>query len=115
MAIKDYLSHDELQHIEHVNKVLEAHLDLVNTVFKLSEDRFAEITRSFSEFVIALKTVQMEMGRVVTHIYQSARDVRQATGGIQEITAFTDAIEKLDKILDDKLIEKLRKFTSEEK
>jgi hypothetical protein len=111
MSIKDYLSHDELQRIEHTNKILEAHLELVNTVFTLSEDRFATILKSYTEFITALKTVQAEMGRVVTHIYQSARDIKQATGGVQDIMAFCDALDKLNKILDDKMIEKIKKVT----
>lgn len=111
MSNREYLSHDELQHIEYSNKVLNEHLETVNVVCSLSEEKIQHLLSGLNDYLAALKAIQYEMGQVVNNIYKSSRELKQAVGNPQEITTYVEAVNKLDKLLDDKLIQKLRRIS----
>ena|SRR5215471_21211878 len=110
----DYLSHDELQHIEHVNKVLQDHLDIVNSVTKLSEEAIQKFIGNYQQHVSMLRDIANSMGKVAQDIYNSTREIKVVTSGTQEIINYCQAVVRLNEILDDKLIEKLRRISTKE-
>jgi hypothetical protein len=109
---KDYLTQAELQHIEHVNKVLNDHLELVNAVTSLTEEKIANLITAYRGYVRELATIQKEMGEVVQNIYRSSREIGHATGKTTEIMSFYDQVGKLDKLLTPELMEKLKRLTN---
>jgi vacuolar-type H+-ATPase subunit D/Vma8 len=109
---KEYLTQAELQHIEHVNKVLNDHLELVNAVTSLTEEKIATLITAYRGYVRELATIQKEMGEVVQNIYRSGREIGHATGKTNEIMAFYDQVNKLDKLLTPELMEKLKRLTN---
>lgn len=113
MAQQTYLSHDELQHIEHCNKVLESHLEVVNAVTSLSEEKIHAMLAAYNGYVHELRNVQNVLGEIVTNIHRSLTQLKGVVGGTQDVMSYTQAVSKLDSLLDDKLIEKLRRITGD--
>jgi esterase/lipase len=107
-------SHDELQRIEHLNKVLEQHLELVNTVTTLSEEKIQDMLKNYQTYVHVLREVQVALGDIVTNIHRSMSQLKGVTGGAQDIMSYVQAASKLNDLLDDKLIAKLRRITHAE-
>lgn len=107
---KEYLSQAELQHIEHVNKVLNEHLELVNAVTSLTEEKISNLIISYRGYVRELAEIQKGMGEVVQNIYRSGREIGHATGKTNEIMAFYDQVAKLDKLLTPELMAKLERL-----
>lgn len=107
-----YLSHDELQHIEHANKILKDHLDLVSATTQLSEERIQNFISAYRQYVVEIKDIATALGKAVENIHNSTREMKVITGSSQQITEYCQAIVKLDQLLDEKLIEKLKRIIS---
>ena len=109
---KENLSQAQLQHIEHCNKVLEAHRELVTMVVNETEavlNTYLPILGTYINGIVALRT---ELGNEVRHILNSSKELRHAAGSVNELIQFMSAIEKLDKLLTPELVEKIRKLAS---
>lgn len=102
------LSHDELQHIEHANKALKEHLELVNLVVNESEALFNNYLPILQTYINGIAQVSKLFGEEVKQIYNSSRELRVATGGVQDVMNFISAVQKLDALLTPELIGKLR-------
>lgn len=105
-----YLSHDELQHIEHANKILEAHEELVKKVTNETEQMLNTYLPIVRGYVTTLFGIQKDFGEVVSNIVKSSREVSLVTSNTNNIENFCAAIIKLDALLTPEMIEKLNKI-----
>lgn len=108
---KAYLSQDELQHIEHCNKVLEAHHELVTKVISETQEKLNNYLPIVSTYVNAIADVRRAFGEEVKHILQSNRQLQIVTGSAQDVINFTSAVVKLNQILTPEFIEKLQRIS----
>lgn len=106
-----FLTHDELQHIEHTNKILQEHADLVKKVTEESEVYLSTYLPTFTAFLENVRFIRNEFGKEVVHILHSSREISMVTKNTQNIIDFVTAVGKLNQILTPELIEKLNKIT----
>ena len=109
------MGHDELQHLEHCNKILEEHLELVQKVTNETESLLNTYLPILSGYVRAVVEVQMNFGKAVVEITRSAREVKVITSGSQEIENFVAAAVKLNNVLNDELMLKIIKLAKDKK
>lgn len=107
------LSEDELQRIEHLNKMLLEHQEIVNKVVNETEQLLNNYVPIISTYVQSIGKVAHLFGEHVTNIIKSSRQLGIVTGTVQDVSNFIASAEKLDKILTPELIEKLRKISHE--
>lgn len=105
------MSQAELQHLEHCNKALEAHLEIVTAVVNESEKLLNNYLPIVQEYVSVIGAVTHSFAEHVANIYSSSREMKVATGGAQELINFMATVDKLDKMLTPELLEKLRKVS----
>lgn len=110
---KTFLTEEELQHIEHCNKVLKEHAELVRLTIESTTELFNNYVPTLNGYVKAVATVKHEFGEQVTSIIQSSRQLKIATGNVQEIISFMSAVIKLNEILTPELVEKLRRLSKD--
>lgn len=108
------LTQTELQHIEHCNKILKEHLDLIRMTTEESKKLFESYNPSLHDYVKVIHGIQIEFARIVMEIVKSGKDLRGITGGSQELANYMHAAIKLNAILDDKLIEKIIRLTKDD-
>lgn len=101
----------ELQHIEHINKVLEEHQEIVNKVVNETEQLLNNYVPIVSAYVASLRDITVSFGASVTNIVQSTRQLGIVTSNTQDLGHFIAAIQKLDAILTPELIEKLQRIS----
>lgn len=107
------LTQAELQHIEHCNKVLKEHLEFVKQVTDETKAAFDTYLSSIQEYVSIITACQIAFGRAAMEMLKSAKELRAATGGHQELINYTQAAVKLDEALSDELIQKIIKLQME--
>ena len=107
------LSEAELQRLEHINKMLLEHQEIVNKIVNDTEQLLNNYVPIISAYVQAIGEVTHTFGEHVTNIIKSSRQLGIVTGTVQDVSSFISAAEKLDKILTPELIEKLRKISHE--
>lgn len=105
------LTEAELQHIEHCNKVLREHKELVELTVNETERLFDNYLPVLTEYINHVVEVRTKFGNEVSHIIQSSRSLGIVTGKVADVINFCSAIEKLDKLLTNDLVEKLRRIT----
>lgn len=104
------LSHDELQKIEHTNKVLKDHLELVQVCTKDSDRMIGDYTANIRGYINILVEIRTQLGNEVKHVINSTRELGIVISNTQNIHNFCSAIGKLDKLLTPELIEKLNRL-----
>lgn len=107
------LTHDELQLIEHSNKILKDHLEIVETVVNQTEgllNNYIPILKAYVQSIVAIRT---DLGNEIVNIVQSTRQVALVTNNTQNIINFTQAVSRLNEILTPELISKLNKIAGE--
>lgn len=109
---KGYLTHEELQYIEHANKVLENHKKLVSEIINETENLLNDYIPIMSTYVNAIKDIQMEFGVAVKNIVYSAREVKIITSGSQEIQQFITAVSKLEQVMNNEFTKKVIELTT---
>lgn len=109
-----YLSHEELQHIEHCNIVLKEHLEIVRAVVNESESLLHTYLPILNEYVRSVGKVTQEFGENVSNIYRSSRELKVSVGSTPEVINFIATVQKLDALLTPELIVKLRRITKDE-
>lgn len=107
------ITHEELQRIEHANKVLEEHLELVTKVVNETEGMLNNYVPILSAYVHSVIEVQKSYTESVAGIIRSTRELGIITGKTPDVLAFIGAIRKLDEILTPELVEKFRRLTSD--
>lgn len=106
------LTQAQLQHIEHCNKVLNEHLELVQAVVNASEGLLNTFVPVLSEYCRQVAAVGHEFGTDCNNIYKSSRELKIAVGGVQDIVTFMDQVKRLDAMLSPELLEKLRRISN---
>jgi hypothetical protein len=106
-----YMTHEELQHIEHCNKILKDHLECIKVVVEQSELALNNYIPVLRTYVNAITEIRTAFGNEVTHIFQSTRQLGLVTKNSQDIHNFVQAVMQLDKILTPSLVEKLNAIT----
>lgn len=107
------LTQAELQHIEHCNKVLQEHQELVTTVVNETEGLLNNYVPILSTYVKSIAGIRQMLGEEVAHVIQSTRQLSIVTKNTQEIHDFVQAVMKLDAILTPSLIDKLSRLAKE--
>jgi hypothetical protein len=107
------LSHDELQHIEHSNKILFEHQEIVNKIVNETESMLNTYVPILKAYVESISTIRVALGQEVMHIIQSTREIGIVTKNTQDIMNFCQALNKLDALLTPELITKLKKISGE--
>lgn len=97
---------EELQQIEHLNKVLREQKELANVVTKEVKVDLDNHIRILRDYANALSTIQHSMGESIKNIYKSAQEVRRATSSAQEILTFCQAVMKLEATLNNPDVQK---------
>lgn len=115
MSNKQELTHDELQHIEHCNKIMRDHLELVQKVTGEVQKTFDLYLPHLQDYVGTLRAIQFEFGRIVVDIIRSSRELKLITSGSQELHNYGQAATKLNQALSDELVQKIIKLTKEDK
>jgi len=108
-----YLTHEELQNIEHANKILEAHLELVKMVVNESEAMLNNYIPIMKTYVHAIIDIRKMFSDEVIHIGQSTRELKLVTANTQNVTDFCSAIVKLDALLTPSPIDKLNRISND--
>lgn len=108
---KTILTEDELQHIEHCNKILREHSKLVEDTVNNTQELLNLYLPALSAYVSGISKVQVELGKEVVNLIQSTRQIKIVVSNTQEITNFISAVVKLNDILTPELIEKLKKIS----
>jgi len=104
------ITHDELQFIEHANKILNEHAELVKYVINETEGMLNTYVPVLKTYIKAIVNIRTEFSQEVIHIAQSLRELKSITGQTQELINFSSALIKLNEILTPELIEKLNKL-----
>jgi hypothetical protein len=102
----------ELQWIEHCNKVLGEHSEVVTKVLNDTEAMLNNYVPIMSAYVQAIDEVRHKFGMCVADIIKSSRQLQIITGSAQDVINFTVAVQKLDTILTPELIEKLQRISN---
>lgn len=102
-------THDQLQHIEHVNKMMREHKELVTTITTDVNAVMTKYIEGLQVFARHLKDVQVNLSMSVKNIYSSVQEIKRITGTTQDIQAAVIAIEKLDKALNDETVQRILK------
>lgn len=108
------MSQAELQHIEHCNKILREHQELVAFVVNETEGILNTYLPILTTYIDNVIRVRSKFGEEVKHIINSSRELKHITSGAQELISFMTAIEKLDKMLTPELVNKLKGLVNRE-
>lgn len=100
-------SHEELQDIEHFNKILREHKELMHAIKADVKESMTNHIATLKEFAKALTAIQVEISLAIKNIYSSAQEVRRATGHVNEIISYTQSIIKLEQVLSDEKVQKV--------
>lgn len=106
MSNKVQNTQDELQHLEHYNKMLREHRDITKMVTAEVQVDLQKHISTLNDYAKSLKAIQVEMGLSINNIYKSAQEVRRATSGVQEILSFCQAVMKLEATLNNPDVQK---------
>lgn len=107
----DYLSHDELQHIEHANKILKDHQELIKTVTNETEALLNNYIPIIKSYVNAIHDIQTEFSHSVSDVVKSSRELKVITSGANEVLSFVQAVERLKSVLNDEFTQKVIELT----
>ena len=108
---KGIMSHDELQHIEHCNRVLQDHLDLIKLVTNESNGLLENYLPIMQNYARGIHEAGRTFTEGVADIYKSSRELKIATGGTQDVIAFMSTVQKLNEMLTPELLAKLRSIS----
>lgn len=103
------MSQAELQHIEHCNKVLLDHLELVQRVTNETEGLLNTYLPILTTYVNSIIEVRQLFGKEVAHIVQSTRELSLVTNNTQPLINFIQATAKLNEALTPELTDKLKR------
>ena len=104
---KDYLTHDELQHIEHANKVLREHEEIATRVVVGVKSAMEEYIVTVKLVTMDLVTAQVELIRANAEVVKSIREVKLVTSNINELINYGKAIADLNNVLNSGIIDKV--------
>lgn len=104
------LSHDELQHLEHANKILREHLELLEKITVESSEYLNAHLSSLHTYVAAIGTIQRELGESVSNILKSARELGGVTNRTKELMDFGRAVGVLEETLTSEVLDKLSRI-----
>jgi prophage DNA circulation protein len=107
--MKNKTNHEQLQEIEHINKVLIEHEELVTRVVNGTEDILNNYIPILHTYVNAMTEIRKSLGNEVVNIIKSTRELKVVTTNTQNIIDFTTAVSKLNSILTPELVDKLNK------
>lgn len=107
------MTEDDLQFLEHCNKMLREHLELVQLVTNESEGLFSIYLPILQKYVSGITELRKGIGQEVVHIVQSSRELKVVTSGSQEIHNFVAAVLKLKEALTPEMIENMRRLTND--
>jgi len=105
--------HYDLQRIEHINKVLEAHQKLLLETFSTGEDLFSEYLPKIKNFVFDYKRIQDDFSKTTSELLKSASEIRGMTSNARAILDFVQSVRELERVLTPELIAKLRLILKE--
>lgn len=108
-----YMTEAELQHIEHCNKILREHEEVISKVINSTETMLNTYIPILQGYVSAVADIQKHFGQVSVDIIRSTRELKVITSGSQELHNYTIAAEKLNNTLSDELVQKIVKLTKE--
>lgn len=114
MSTNKILSHTELQHIEHINKVLENHEELVKRVVNETEALLNNYVPVLSTYIQSMQQMQTAFGEVVSNIIKSSRQLSIVTGSVNDVMLFVGQVQKLNEVLTPELVEKLNRLAKHE-
>ena len=104
------MTQDELQHIEHDNKVLREHLELRNQVREETEKMMDVFLPALQEYINTIADIRKIFGEEVAHILKSSRELKIVTGNSQDIINFISSVHKLNEALTPELVDRLQKI-----
>jgi len=107
------LSQNELQHIEHCNKILKEHEETVKSVINETESLLNTYVPILSSYVQAIAKIRNIFGEEVSNIIKSSRQLGIITGSVQDVQHFIHAVTKLNELLTPELVKKLQKISGE--
>lgn len=110
----NYMSQEELQHIEHCNKALLQHKEIVALVINETESLLNNYLPILSTYVNSVVKIRTLFGEEVSHVMSSTRQLKMVTNSTQEVINFADAVIKLNAILTPSLVEKLNRLLGED-
>lgn len=102
-------THEELQKLEHYTKVLREHREIMRVLTTEVYVELSDYLDKLREFTRELKQVQHDMSTVVNNIYNSVKDMKRVSGVGQDLLAFGSAVQKLDAVLTDEVVQKVLK------
>lgn len=103
------LTHDELQQLEHANKILREHLELVQLVTNQSESMLNTYLPILHGYLGSVRDMQKGFSDAVTDILKSSRELGTTTGRTQQLQDFIAATLKLHETLTSERVEQLRR------
>lgn len=98
----------DLQNLEHANKILAEHLELVQQVVNQSEGLLDNYVPILQTYILSVGQLQNDFGKVVAEILKSTRELTILTGNTHRVIEFTQAIVRLNDILTPELVKKLK-------
>lgn len=107
------LGHEQLQALEHSNKMIAEHLALMRSLSAQVDtmvDTFIPVMRIY---VDNIQTIRITMMTEVKEILQSSRELRDLTKQTQEIINFCKAVELVKTVLTPDVVAKLRTVLKE--
>lgn len=107
------LGHEQLQALEHSNRMISEHLALMKDLSGQVDtmvDTFIPIMRIYVENI---QTIRITMAKEVAELLRSSRELKGLTSSSREIIDFCEAAKKLSETLTPELVTKLRSVLKE--
>lgn len=107
------LGHEQLQAIEHSNRMIAEHLALMKDLAGQVDtmvDTFIPVMRIYVENI---QTIRVGMANEVMEILKSSRELKSLASTNQEIINFYHSVQKLSDVLTPEMVAKLRSVLKE--
>ena len=92
------LTQDELQYIEHCNKLLKETRGLITEVEREVKQGLDIFLPILGEYVNGIRTIQHDLLRVVSEILKSSKELKFVAGNHQELEKFAGALYRLGEV-----------------
>lgn len=99
------LTQDEMQYLEHCNKMLRETRGLITEITKETKEALNSFIPIVSEYVSTVRSIQHEFGRTVSNILKDSKELKFVAGNYQEITAYAEALTKLGEVFKTKEVQ----------
>jgi hypothetical protein len=102
------LTEHELQGLEHTNKVLSAHLEMMQALMKQIEEAVEVFIPLLRLYAGDIMTIRVGVASEIADILRSSGELRSLTKYTQDVINFTKAVETLQRTLTPDVTEQLK-------